>query len=223
MKSLVCVLLLSAATVAAQDRDFLTADETDQIREAQEPNARLSLYAKFARERLDLVKNLLAKDKPGRTILIHDALEDYQKIIDALDDVADDAAERHIDIKPGMAAVAKIEKEALPILQALHDNPPKDSARYEFALREALETTADSLHGAGQPLDKRAAEVEARDAKEKKATQELMATPDSLAKQAEDKKNGVKTDQTEQTAKPAQKKPPTLYRPGEKKDGGGGQ
>jgi hypothetical protein len=221
MKSLVCVLLLAAATVAAQDRDFLTADETDQIREAQEPNARLALYAKFARERIDLVKNLLSRNKPGSTIMIHDALEDYQKIIDALDDVADDALERHLDVKPGMAAVAKIEKEALPMLQALQDKPPKDSERYAFALREAVETTADSLQGAQEPTDKRAAEVEARDAQEKKETRELMATPDSLAKQDEDKKNGVKTDQTDQADKPAQKKPPTLYRPGEKKDGGG--
>lgn len=223
MKSLVCVLLLAAATLAAQDRDFLTADETDQIREAQEPNARLALYARFAHERLDLVKNLLAKNKPGSTILIHNALEDYQKIVDALDDVADDAVEHKLDIKPGMGAVARMEKEALPILQALHDNPPKDSERYEFALREALETTADSLHGSEQSADKRAAEVEARDAQEKKATRELMATPDALAKQDDDKKNGVKTDPADQSDKPAQKKPPTLYRPGEKKDGGGGQ
>lgn len=223
MKSLVCVLLLAAATVAAQDRDFLTADETDQIREAQEPNARLALYAKFARERIDLVKNLLSKSKPGTTIMIHDALEAYQKIVDALDDVADDAVERHIDIKPGMGEVAKIEKEALPILQGLEDHPPKDSERYAFALREAVETTTDSLQGAEQPMSKRAAEVEARDAQEKKETRELMATPDSLSKQADDKKNGVKSDQTDQTDKPAQKKPPTLYRPGEKKDGGGGQ
>ena len=39
MKTLLCCLLL-AAPVAAQ-RDYLTADETDQIKEAQEPNARL--------------------------------------------------------------------------------------------------------------------------------------------------------------------------------------
>jgi hypothetical protein len=73
-RGLLCGLLL-AAPVAAQ-RDYLTADETDQIKEAQEPNARLKLYADFAKQRVELVKSLLSKEKPGRSILIHDALED---------------------------------------------------------------------------------------------------------------------------------------------------
>jgi hypothetical protein len=219
MKTLLCSLLLAAAPLAAApQRDFLTADETDQIREAQEPNQRLALYAKFAKERLDLVKNLLSKEKPGRSILIHDALEDYQKIIDALDDVADDALERKMDIKEGLAYVAKVEKEMLPVLQNLKENPPKDAARYEFVLRDAVETTADSLHGAEQDVDKRATEVEARDDRDKKAVRDAMSTPESEAKQAGDKKSG---DDADQTDKPAQKKPPTLYRPGEKKQGGG--
>jgi hypothetical protein len=36
MKTLICFLLLAAP--AAAQRDFLTADEIDQIKEAQEPN-----------------------------------------------------------------------------------------------------------------------------------------------------------------------------------------
>ena len=41
MRSLLCGMLLWAACspLYAQERDFLTADETDQIKEAQEPNA----------------------------------------------------------------------------------------------------------------------------------------------------------------------------------------
>jgi hypothetical protein len=50
---LVCLLL--AAPLAAQ-RDFLTADEVEKVRDAQEPNLRLKLYSQFAQERIDLVK-----------------------------------------------------------------------------------------------------------------------------------------------------------------------
>src|ERR1019366_6179152 len=122
MKTLLCCLLL-AAPMAAQ-RDFLTADEIDLTREAQEPNLRLKLYADFAKLRVDLVRNLLGNEKPGRSILIHDSLDEYSKILDAIDTVADSAAEHKTDIHLGLAAVAAAEKTMLPMLKQIAENRP---------------------------------------------------------------------------------------------------
>ena len=218
MKTLLYCLLL-AAPLAAQ-RDFLTADEIDQIKEAQEPNLRLKLYADFARLRVDLVRNLLTKEKPGRSILIHDTLDEYSKILDAIDTVADAASARHSDIKLGLAAVAAAEKAMLPLLKQIADNRPKDMERYEFALTQAIETTADSLDLAEQDLGKRGSDVEQREQAQKKATEAAMTPIEKEGQQAaEAKKKEAAKAAEEKAADDAtpKRKPPTLLRPGEKK------
>jgi hypothetical protein len=213
MKTLFCGLLLAAALVA-QQRDFLTADEIDQIKEAQEPNARVGLYAKFARQRIDMVKSLLSKEKAGRSILIHDALDDYAKIIDAIDDVTDAALAHKVDMQPGLKLVASAEQDALPVLKKAQESHPKDLERYEFVLRTAIETTTDSLDSAQQDLGKRTQDVEAREERAKKAVEEAMTPVEREGKQADDKKTAEKA--AADKDKPPVRKPPTLLRPGEK-------
>jgi hypothetical protein len=204
-----CLLLAGSAGWAWQ-RDFLNADEIDQIREAQEPNLRLKLYADFAKARIDLVTNMLSKDKPGRSSMIHDALEDYSKILDAIDTVADAAAAKQTDIKPGLTAVADTYKSLLPQLKKIQESHPKDVDRYEFALTQAVETTSDSLDLANEDLGKRGKDVEARQEKQKKAIDGEMGPPGGV-KAADDTKS---TDE-KKSDDPPKKKPPTLMRPGE--------
>lgn len=201
MKGLLYFLLL-AAPLCAQ-RDFLTADEVDQIKEAQEPVARLKLYAKFAKQRAELIRSLIAKDKPGRSILIHDALDDYAKILDAVDDVTDDALLHSREVAPGLQAVTAMEKETLPMLQKVQDSRPADLGRYDFALKQAIETTQDSLQASQEDLGKRTQEVEARDTKDKRDLKKLGGDSGSQGS-------------TQSTDSQPKRKPPTLKRPGEK-------
>jgi hypothetical protein len=210
MKTLLWCLALAAPLWA--QRDFLTADEGSQIREAQEPNERLKLYAKFAKERTQMAQSLVNKDKPGRSILIHDALEDYSKILDAIDDVTDDALLRKLEVKLGLEAVLAMEKQTLPLLQKIQSSQPKDLARFDFALQQALETTEDSLKASQEDLGKRSEQVESRDAREKKQLKELGATGDDDAKADQDKAEGDKKADSDQQPK---RKAPTLKRPGE--------
>ena len=132
MKTLLICALLAAPVVAQQQRDYLTVDEGDQIREAQDPNERMALYIHFAKQRLSQVNHWLAKEKAGRSVLIHDALDDYANIIDALDAVADDALQRKLNVKVGLSALVTAESEMLEHLQKIQDSQPKDMAPVRF-------------------------------------------------------------------------------------------
>ena len=201
---LLCGMLV--LPLAAQ-RDFLTADEADQIREtSQDPNARLKLYVHFAKQRLDMAKSLLAKEKAGRSILVHDALDDYGHIIDAVDDVVDDSLKHKADIKLGLAAVKAAETDLLAALEKIRDSQPKDLARYEFALKNAIDTTSDSLDLANQDLGARAAAVQAKEEKEEKDLQSMKGTKNAEKKPSEN---------ADSDSSQKKRKPPTLRRPGE--------
>lgn len=202
------ILVLSLGLPAAAQRDFLTADEADQIRLMQEPNARLMLYVKFAQQRLDLLKQLFASDKPGRSVLIHDVLDQYTAIIDAIDTVSDDALARKLDIKEGMAAVTEAEKQMLEVLRGFEASQPKHLARYQFSLQQAIETTDDSLELSLQDLGERAAEVETRQELQEKKLEGMMQPKDLEAKKEVEKKAADEE---------KKRKPPTLYRKGEQK------
>src|SRR6267378_1169914 len=199
------VLLLAAAGSAAQNRDFLSADEADQVREAQEPNLRLKLYLKFAKQRLDLVDQLLGREKAGRSAMIHDTLEDYTHLIEAIDTVADDALKRKVAIDEGMAAVAAADKELAARLKKIEEAHPKDLARYDFALKNAIETTQDSADLSAEDLTARSAAVLEKEKKEK-AELESMAPAKEVAK----KKDAEKKEED------SKRKAPSLYKKGEK-------
>jgi hypothetical protein len=201
-------ILALAFSGFAQQRDYLTADEIDQVREAQEPNLRLKLYVHFAKERIAEIQQFLSKEKAGRSALIHDALEDYTHIIEAIDTVADDALRRKAPIDEGMKAVADAEKEMLATLNKIEESSAKDLQRFEFALKAAIDTTSDSEELSQEDMHSRTTDLATKDQKEKEEKQAILGTADK-----DDKKTADSTDAKDGKPK---RKAPSLYKPGEK-------
>ena len=201
---LVVSLPLPAPKLLAQKRDFLTPFEADQLRQVQDPNDRLQLYSKWALQRLVEIEKVAADPKPGRATFVHDLLEDYTHIIEAADMVADDALRRKVTIDVGVGAYTSTEKDLLTRLEKLRDAKPKDLARFEFVLREAIETTEDSLDINQQDLGARAGAIAAREKKENRERLANMSPEDRQKKNVEDFKEATQ-----------KRKVPTLRRPGE--------
>lgn len=206
-RSVILVLpLCIAGLILGQGRDFLSPAEVDQVREVQEPNARMALYLKFARLRIELVEQALAKSKPGRSLIVHDALDDYSHIIDAIDSVSDDALRHHLAIDKGSIEVAHAEEEFLGKLNKIEPADPPDLVRYKFVLEDAIDTTQDSHQASLEDSKMRSTDIAAADEKEKKDREAMMP-----AKEVKERK------QADATGTDNQKKIPSLYRPGEKK------
>ncbi len=206
MKPALRILLLCLPLWA--QKDFLTEDEIERVRLAQEPNERLVLYTTFARQRVDQLEQLFAKEKAGRSILIHDLLDQYAKIIEAIDIVADDALRRNAAIAEGMQAALDAEKKMLAKLEKFAGVEARDSSRYEFALQTAIDTTKDSIEASEEDLTTRAKRAVGDAEREKKQREEVMTPKELEEKKAQDKK-------LNEDPNLKGRKPPTLRRKGE--------
>ena len=95
----------------------------------------------------------------------------------------------------------------VPVLKKFEESAPKDISRYELSLKQAIETTSDSLELAQDDLSSRSKGVQAKDEREKKEIESVMQPKDIEEKKAEEKKAAAE----QKTGR----KPPTLRRKGE--------
>jgi hypothetical protein len=152
------VLLLAVSLGAAWGRekgDYLSEDETEQLREAQEPSQRIAKYLSFAQDRLmrfDDYRNRQPSpdyDIPG---YLDTQLDQYIRITDALKDCIEDHFDRHDDMRAGLKKVLEMGPRQLDQLRHIEQSSDAYSAGYRKSLGDAIDDFTDALDGAAKAL-----------------------------------------------------------------------
>ncbi len=192
--------------------DFLTDYEVDVIRERQGFKERIEAYIKFATLRLELVEQILEVDEAGRGARIHRTLEEYGSIIEAIDNVIDDALLRNRKMDGALTDLLAAEQTFAARLASLAADPEEDAWRYEFVLEDAILITQDSMDLLAEDLGDRKRDV---------VRQEEIDKQRQKASMAPERRREVEQARQEEEAESAerQRKRPSLLRPGEKLGG----
>ncbi len=154
--------VLATLPARAQERhDPLNSLEINQLRDAMlEPDERLKLYVKFARDRMNKLEQMRADPKTTeRARQTHDMLADFLSVYDELNDNVDMYVGRKDDIRKPLKLVIEADTEFQAKLRALKDAANADAAeakQYEFLLSNAIETldaSADDHRSTGTEVE----------------------------------------------------------------------
>ncbi|HET9742079.1 MAG TPA: hypothetical protein VFQ00_04955 [Terriglobales bacterium] len=171
-----CVITIAAPLWSqANQRDPLNDKEVDQLREtAVEPEKRLKLYVQFTRERMDNVEKLRNDPKapPDRGTKIHDLLEDVASLVDEIDDNVENYDERSADLRKPLKEVIQMDSEfqtKLQQMKAQADDPKNSaqSAEYQFALDDAIDSVNSSAGSSRKLLAEQNVKFEKKKEKKK--------------------------------------------------------
>ncbi|HVB34064.1 MAG TPA: hypothetical protein VNJ52_06810 [Patescibacteria group bacterium] len=100
---------LAAFARPAQQQDFLTQNEADQIRNADSADARIGLFLDFAADRLQRFEHELQIKSTGplRADFLNDLLDSFSACVDEASSRVDDAVNNGVDVRKGIRDIRK--------------------------------------------------------------------------------------------------------------------
>src|SRR5271169_786403 len=159
MRTLMTSVLLLAVSLAAawgaEKSDYLSEDEVDQLREAQDPSPRIEAYLTFAQTRLTRFDDFRSRppspdyDVPS---YLETPLDQYVHITDALKDWIEDHYDRHDDMRAGLKKFLEMGPHQLEQLRHVEQSSDPYAAGYRKSLGDAIDDFTDALDGATKAL-----------------------------------------------------------------------
>ncbi len=151
------VSLTSLVSAQVKNRDPLTEQEVDQMRETADfPSKRLELMIGFARARMKSIADLRTASKipPERPTKIHDLLQDFLALLDEMDDNIDMYGAHKTDMRKGLKLLIEADSEwQLQLRQLKEQSPPEELQQYSFVLTNAKEAVNDSAQSTRETLE----------------------------------------------------------------------
>lgn len=172
----VTVLLLGVGVnVFAQKSDFLTDEEQDKLREAQEPSDRIQLYLDFGQARLLRFEE--GRSNPAVTTgdigkYLDVQLSQFVGIDEELKSWIEYQFDRNADMRKGLRAVLEVGAKQLEELRRLQQAPDAIAPAYSDTLRDAVDEVTDTLDGATKALGEQQKKFAAEKVEQKADAQE---------------------------------------------------
>ena len=156
---LVLALLMSLAsparTAREQKPDYLSDEEEEKIRDAQEPSERIEVYLALAQTRLERIEEFRSKPMDPQYdngAYIDHLLDEYISITEDLKNWIQDQYDRRGDMRKGLHKVLEMGPKQLEDLRRIQESPDAYAADYAKSLRDARDDFTDTLDGATKAL-----------------------------------------------------------------------
>lgn len=135
-----CAGLAGAVVAQTDQRQTLTPDQVEKIREAGiDPNLRIALYTQFVDERVDTIRKLTGHaSSPSAMRQIEVNLQAFTSLMDELGSNLDQYGGRKADMRPALKKLNAATPKWLAMLQALPAGSNFDESR-----KEAVESCQD--------------------------------------------------------------------------------
>jgi hypothetical protein len=208
MTSALMLALSLTAGWGAEKGDYLTDEETVQLRDAQEASQRIEAYLSFAQVRLTQFDDYRNRppnpdyDIPG---YLDTRLDQYIRISDALKDWIEDHYDRRVDMRAGLKKVLEAGPHQIEQLRHIEESSDPYAAGYRKTLGDAIDDCSDALDGATKALSeqtklygelKREEKADAQSIKDRQKEEKKLSKGDQKLRKKEHE-NGPPTDKDE--------------------------
>jgi len=146
---------VSATRALAQKPDYISDEEEEKIRDAQDPSDRIEVYLTLEQSRLDRIAEFRSKPldpQYDNGAYIDHLLDQYISITDELKNWIQDQYDRRSDMRKGLRKALEVGPKQLEDLRRIQESPDAYAADYAKTLRDAQDDFTDALDGATKAL-----------------------------------------------------------------------